>query len=416
MFINPYKRLIARSPHLLGFGFLMVFYSSVGQTFFVGVFGPAIQEEFSLTHTAWGSIYMIGTLASAIVFIWSGPLIDRYRLPVFTLAVCAFMVVACAYMPFVSGPVMLVLGIFLLRHAGQGLARHVGTISMGRYFERGRGRALAIAALGQPIAEAMLPFLAVTAIAAVGWRWTYGGVAVILALFSFPTVVWLLRGYEQFHEKYLQSIRSSSDSIKSNVVSWTRKMVLRDSRFYLLLPAIVATPMVATAFFFHHLNIAEYKQWDASWITGNYLLYAGTSIFTNVIAGSFIDRFSARRVFQYTMFPLALAALTIGLAGNHLWVLLYMILLGLHVGFSQTSGSALMPELYGVEHLGSVKSMVSVLAVLSSAVGPVIIGMLIDRGLSIQTICILIASYIVFANMLLVAALRIVPSSTGQRN
>ena len=59
----------------------MVFYSSVGQTFFVGVFGPAIQEEFSLTHTAWGSIYMIGTLASAIVFIWSGPLIDRYRLP-----------------------------------------------------------------------------------------------------------------------------------------------------------------------------------------------------------------------------------------------------------------------------------------------------------------------------------------------
>ncbi len=95
----------------------MVFYSSIGQTFFVGVFGPAIQEEFSLTHTAWGGIYMIGTLASAIVFIWSGPLIDRYRLPVFALAVCAFMVVACAYMPFVSGPVMLVFGIFLLRHA-----------------------------------------------------------------------------------------------------------------------------------------------------------------------------------------------------------------------------------------------------------------------------------------------------------
>ena len=140
-------------------------------------------------------------------------------------------------------------------------------------------------------------------------------------------------------------------------------------------------------------------------------MYAGTSIFTNVIAGSFIDRFSARKVFQYTMFPLALAALTIGLAGNHLWVLLYMVLLGLHVGFSQTAGSALMPELYGVEHLGSVKSMVSVLAVLSSAVGPVIIGMFIDRGLAIQTICMLIASYVVLANMLLVVALRIVPSS-----
>ena len=394
----------------------MVFYSSIGQTFFVGVFGPAIQEEFSLTHTAWGSIYMIGTLASAIVFIWSGPLIDRYRLPVFALAVCAFMVVACAYMPFVSGPVMLVFGIFLLRHAGQGLARHVGTITMGRYFDRGRGRALAIGALGQPIGEAMLPFLAVTAISIVGWRWTYGGVATILALLSFPTVVWLLRGYDQFHKKYLESIRNSSDSIKSNVASWTRKMVLSDSRFYMLLPAVVASPMIATAFFFHHLNIGEAKAWDASWITGNYLLYAGTSIFTNVIAGSFIDRFSARKVFQYTMFPLALAALTIGLADNHLWVLLYMVLLGLHVGFSQTSGSALIPELYGVEHLGSIKSMVSVLAVLSSAVGPVIIGMLIDRGLSIQTICILIASYVVLANILLVVSLRIAPPSLEQHS
>jgi len=416
MFINPYKRLIARSPHLLGFGFLMVFYSSIGQTFFVGVFGPAIQEEFNLTHTAWGSIYMIGTLASAIVFIWSGPLIDRYRLPVFALVVCAFMVVACAYMPFVSGPVMLVFGIFLLRHAGQGLARHVGTITMGRYFDRGRGRALAIGALGQPIGEAMLPFLAVTAISIVGWRWTYGGVATILALLSFPTVVWLLRGYDQFHKKYLESIQNSSDSIKSNVASWTRKMVLSDSRFYMLLPAVVATPMIATAFFFHHLNIGEAKAWDASWITGNYLLYAGTSIFTNVIAGSFIDRFSARKVFQYTMFPLALAALTIGLADNHLWVLLYMVLLGLHVGFSQTSGSALIPELYGVEHLGSIKSMVSVLAVLSSAVGPVIIGVLIDRDLSIQTICILIASYVVLANILLAVSLRIVPSSLEQHS
>jgi predicted MFS family arabinose efflux permease len=326
------------------------------------------------------------------------------------------MVVACAYMPFVSGPVMLVFGIFLLRHAGQGLARHVGTITMGRYFDRGRGRALAIGALGQPIGEAMLPFLAVTAISIVGWRWTYGGVATILALLSFPTVVWLLRGYDQFHKKYLESIQNSSDSIKSNVASWTRKMVLSDSRFYMLLPAVVATPMIATAFFFHHLNIGEAKAWDASWITGNYLLYAGTSIFTNVIAGSFIDRFSARKVFQYTMFPLALAALTIGLADNHLWVLLYMVLLGLHVGFSQTSGSALIPELYGVEHLGSIKSMVSVLAVLSSAVGPVIIGMLIDRGLSIQTICILIASYVVLANILLAVSLRIVPSSLEQHS
>ncbi len=414
MFIGPYKRLIARSPNLLGFGFMMVFFSSMGQTYFVGVFGPQIQSEFNLSHTAWSSVYMIGTLASAMLFFWSGPLIDRYKLPGFTRAVCILMVVACAFMPFVSGPVTLVLGIFLLRHSGQALASHVGVTSMGRYFDRGRGRAIAIASLGQSAGEAVLPFLAVAAIAVVGWRWTYAGVAVILAITSLSTVGWLLRGYEKLHAKHLESLRTKTDNVKSNVVSWTRKMVLRDIRFYLLLPAMTATSMIVTAFFFHHLTIAEVKQWDARWITGNYLLYAGASMAATLFAGSLIDRFRARFVIRFIMIPLALAALTIGIADHYLWVLLYMILMGLHVGFSHTSASALYPELYGVEYLGSIKSMVGVFSVLSSAIGPVLIGMLFDRGIPIQTICIVIAIYVVACNMLLILALRIVPTFVPQ--
>ena len=416
MFVRPYIRLIARSPNLLGFGFMMVFFSSMGQTFFVGVFGPQIQSEFNLSHTAWSSVYMIGTLASATLFFWSGPLIDRYKLPGFTLVVCILMVAACAFMPFVSGPVTLILGIFLLRHSGQALASHIGLTSMGRYFDRGRGRAIAIASLGQSAGESILPFLAVAAIAVVGWRWTYAGVAVILAITSFPTVRWLLRGYEELHAKHLEILRKKTADVKSNVVSWTQKMVLRDVRFYLMLPAMIATSMIVTAFFFHHLNIAEAKQWDARWITGNYLLYAGTSMATTLIAGSLIDRFRAKRVIRYTMIPLALAALTIGIADHYLWVLPYMILLGLHVGFLHTSASALYAELYGVEYLGSIKSMVGVFAVLASAIGPVVVGVLLDRGITIQTTCILIATYVVVSNMLLLLALRIVPTVITQPN
>ena len=416
VFIGPYKRLIARNPNLLAFGFMMVFYSGIGQTYFVGVFGPEIQSEFNLSHTAWSSVYMIGTLASATLFFWSGPLIDRYRLPGFTLVVCTLMVVACAYMPLISGPVTLVFGIFLLRHSGQALGYHVAVTSMGRYFYRGRGRAIAIASLGQSAGEAVLPFLAVAAIAVVGWRWTYGGVAVIVALTSCPTVLWFLRGHERTHEKHLEITRTKIDLAKSSVVSWTRKMVLLDVRFYLLLPAMVATSMIVTAFFFHHLNIAEAKQWDAKWITANYLLYAGSSMVAMLTAGSLIDRFSARLVIQYTMIPLALAALTIGTAEHYLWILPYMILLGLHVGFSHTSASALFPELYGVEHLGSIKSVFGVLAVLSSAIGPVLIGVLIDGGILIRTICIFIATYAVVGNILLVIALRMTPKSMAQPN
>ena len=64
MFANDYSAFVRANARLLGFGFAMAFASSVGQTYFIGVFGPAIRGEFGLSHTSWSAIYMAGTLAS----------------------------------------------------------------------------------------------------------------------------------------------------------------------------------------------------------------------------------------------------------------------------------------------------------------------------------------------------------------
>ena len=373
----------------------MVFFSSVGQTFFVGIFGPQLQLEFDLSHTAWSTIYMIGTLASAITMLWTGPLVDRFKLRNFSLVVCIFMTAACLFIPTIRGPVSLCFGIFLLRQSGQALASHTGITSMARYFDKERGSALAIASLGQSVAEASLPVLAVAAIAIYGWRWTYGATAIILGLTSIPIIFWLLKGHEQTHSRHLQELKLAANQTATNVIGWTRSQVMRDARFYLLLPGTLATSMIITAFFFHHLNIAEYKGWDASWITGNYVLYAATSMIAMLSAGS--------------LMPLVLAALTIATFDHYLFVLPYMVFLGLTVGYSHTSSSALWAELYGVENIGSVKSLMMALSVLASAIGPVIIGLLLDNGFTFDTACFMIAIYTVISNVLIVLALQMRP-------
>ena len=410
--IGTYKRLLLTNPRLLGFGFMMVFCSSVGQTFFIGVFGPQIQLEFDLSHTAWSTIYMIGTLISAITMLWSGPLVDRFKLRNFSLVVCVFMIAACLFMPTVRGPVSLCFGIFLLRQSGQALASHTGITSMARYFAKGRGSALALASLGQSVAEATLPVVAVAAIAVYGWRWTYGSTAIILGAISIPIVFWLLQGHEKTHATHLRELEAVTNQTSTGVLDWTRSQVLRDVRFYLLLPGTLATSMVITAFFFHHLNIAEYKGWDASWITGNYVLYAATSMVAMLSAGSLIDRFSARQVSKYKLVPLALAALTIGMFDHYLFVLPYMVFLGLNVGYAHTSSSALWAELYGVKNIGSVKSLMMAISVLASAIGPVIIGLLLDNGFTMDAACLMIAVYTIIGNILIVVALNIQPSQT----
>ncbi|SVB92387.1 uncharacterized protein METZ01_LOCUS245241, partial [marine metagenome] len=72
MAITAYRQLVTANKRLLGFGFVMALYSSFGQTYFIGIVGPAIQSEFSLSHTLWGTIYMIGTLLSAALLPWTG--------------------------------------------------------------------------------------------------------------------------------------------------------------------------------------------------------------------------------------------------------------------------------------------------------------------------------------------------------
>ena len=196
-----YVKFAAAHRRLIAFGFLAAFTSSFGQTYYIGIFGPAIQSEFGLSHTAWATIYMLGTLGSALLLPWSGKQIDRLDLRLYTSLVGLLAVVACTVTALAVNPAMLVIAIFLLRQSGQGLMSHVGITTMARYFDTGRGRAIAIATMGFAVGEAFLPFVAVLMIAVLGWRWSYGATALVLALVLVPAALWLLKGHVDRHRR-----------------------------------------------------------------------------------------------------------------------------------------------------------------------------------------------------------------------
>ena len=388
----------------------MALYSSFGQTYFIGVFGPQIQDEFGLSHTLWGSIYLAGTLTSALLMPFTGALIDRFSLSGYALVVGLALLAACAYISIVAGPVMLVLAIFLLRHSGQGLASHISITSMARYFDRERGRAIAVASLGYSVGEAVLPFFAVVLIAVIGWRWTYGSAAILIGVTLIPATIWLLSNHDRFHRRYLSQLSAKENPAVPQLVSWTRAQVLRDLRFYVMGPGILSSPMIVTAFFFHHLNVAQAKGWSGEWITGTYIFYALAGIITVLLAGPLVDRFRAVRVIQVMLIPLVGACLMLAVADHAFWVIPYMVMMGIHTGLIHTSASALWAELYGPKYLGAIKSLYLALMVFASAVGPVVMGMLMDAGFSIYWICIFFGIFISTGALLIVVALRMKPN------
>jgi predicted MFS family arabinose efflux permease len=403
MLIN-YWHFARNHPRFLGFGFALAFLSSPGQTYFIGVFGPEIQALFDLDNGSWGRIYMMGTLLSAVVITWSGTLIDRMDLRLFTTLILLGLVFACLVMGSVSSMAMLVLAIFMLRQFGQGLSSHAGITSMARYHAADRGKAIALAATGFSLGEALLPLIAVYSIQIWGWRETYLGTAVFVSL-AIPLVLWLLKGHANRHAGLLQRLNDPVFA-DGQLAGHTRRQMLSEPLFYLMLPAMIAPSMIMTAMFFFPAEIAKAKGWSSLWVTGNYWTYSVATVITIISSGVLVDRFSARRVVPPFLLPLAAALASLTISDQHFLVWPFMLLMGISSGLYFTGLSALWAELYGARHLGAIKSLTNAVMVFSSALGPALVGYLLTQGMPFEQICLMLAGGCVFATVMLFYALR----------
>jgi MFS family permease len=401
-------RFARTNPRFLGFGFFLAFLSSAGQTYFVGVFGTAIQADFGLDPGSWGRTYMIGTLASALVINWSGSLIDRFDLRIFTVATLVGLAAACLLMGSVNSPLLLVAAIFMLRQFGQGLTSHTGITSMARYHDVDRGKAIALAAIGFSCGEAVLPLIGLYAAQAIGWRMTFYAVAVCVLAAILPAL-WLLKGHGRRHAEHSAALERRAAEA-SGAADYTRRQMLSEKRFYLMLPAMISPSMIGTALFFFPAEIAAAKHWSSLWVTGNYWLYSTVSVATTIYSGLLIDRFGARRVVPLFLLPLAVALVVLNLSDQRWIIWPYMLLMGLSTGLYFTGLSALWAELYGARHLGAIKSLTNAVMVFASALGPALVGTLLEWGVAFAAISILLAVFCLLATAMLGYALR-TPSS-----
>ena len=121
---SSYLGFLRANVRVLVFGFLMAFASTFGQSYFIGIFSPNIEAAFGLSHTEWGSVYMVGTLLSAALLTYTGSWADRLNLRLYALLVCSALTAACLAAAFANSSLLLIFAIFLLRQTGQGLATH----------------------------------------------------------------------------------------------------------------------------------------------------------------------------------------------------------------------------------------------------------------------------------------------------
>jgi len=364
-----YLQLAKSHPNYIGYGMLHYFMSSLGQTFLISVFVPFFVSALGITNNGFSMIYACATLTSASILPMAGKYIDSLRLRVTSLVCGAGLMLACFITANASHLAILFFGLFTLRFFGQGGMVLIGSTAVARYFDNVRGKALSMASTGLPIAEALMPVIIVASIHAWGLSATWMLLGLLVAVFFIPTTILLVDKYNPF-----QTVQPVNHTADTQVQSRSRRDVVRDWKFYMLLPAFVFLPFFITGVFIHQNLVAEVKGWSIEWMATSFIGFGIARIVTNYIAGSLIDRFSAKRVFIFYLIPLLFALVVIQMGNHPLLAVLYMTLLGITASLNSLTGTAIWAEIYGVQHLGAIKSMTTTFMIVASAIGPVVIG------------------------------------------
>ena len=387
------KKFLFHDPKLLIYGFLIIFFASYGQTFFVALFNDDIKSYYSLSDGQFGLLYALATTLSSLLIVNFAKMIDYIDLRIYSLLITLGLLLPCFAIYFLpSNIIFLFIIIFALRFFGQGAMNHAGITSMTRYFGKNRGKAISVGNLGGMIGVMFLPFFIVYLSDSFSFRqiWLFCGLSL---LFFLPILFFILNNQFERQEKFKNSL------IEENK-QWKTREVIKNKNFLIYLPIASAFSFIGTGLMFHQIFIFTQKGWTIEMLGTGFIFLGGFSIIGLIFGGPLIDILNPRKAILFILTPIFFAILILLFFDSYFFLIIYMSLYGLNLGISAPFIGSLWAELFGLESLGTVKALFHAISVLASALSPVIFGYVIDWGFGIGMISIISLSLIIIATIL----------------
>ena len=390
------KDFFTFDPKLLFYGFIIIFFASYGQTFFISFFNNEIKNLYNLTDGQFGLVYGLGTLTSSFILVVFAKLIDHIDLRLYSFIISIGLVIACLGMYANKENIFFLFLIILgLRFFGQGAMSHAGETTMARYFRSNRGKAISTASFGGQIGVMFLPVIVVMLLKIMDWQhvWLVSGFSILFVFI--PLLFLALKNQDIRHLNFKESHNSVNYEKK-----WKTREIIFDKKFYIYLPLTIAAPFISTGLMFHQIYIINQKNWTLELFASGYILLGIFSIFGLVFGGPIIDKFNTKKLIMFTLLPLFLSILILVFFKSYISMFIYLSMLGLNMGIGAPFIGSLWAELYGSESLGTVKALLQACVVCASALSPVIFGYIIDLGMGIVAISFISFTIIIIATTL----------------
>ena len=362
---------------VVGVGAAAVTSRVAGSVEAASVFVAALIAEYGWSATLLAVPTLIGSSGSALGGPFVGRLLDKRGPRLVTTVGTALVAISCFALAATQSILFYIAFYSLLRMAGQGMVQLSSQITAAKWFERRRGRAIALITLissvglvaAPPITQALIdgPGLAVA------WM-AYGFLA--LGLGTIPSLLLLVRSPEDMG---LQPDGAPRAGTPRTGLSFTASQAMHTPALWAIVLAVFMISSVMTGVGFHQL--AYYVERGISDTTGAKVVSAFALGFSlgGITWGPLGDRLSVRPMLM-ALYASGVGIMALMLQVHVVWQAFAVALaFGVLVGGSIQLPTLLLANYYGRAHVGAIGGAVHMARGFGLGIGPVIGGLLIDK-------------------------------------
>ncbi|MDB2684219.1 MFS transporter, partial [Alphaproteobacteria bacterium] len=376
-----------------------------------------IGKDLDLSSTSIASAYGLATLIAAFMLPYMGKLIDKYGARKTLIIVSIILGFSCVFFGAASNFLMLTVGFGFLRFFGQGSLMLGCANLVSQWFDKKRGFAMSLMALGFGISMAIHPPLSQFLIDEYGWKFAWVFLGVSTWIIMVPTLYILAWntpesvGLLPDGDKRAESINHKNEPIEGLDLT----QALKEKSFYILSAMWFGMAMLVTTLHFYQVTILTSQGISTDFAANLFTVSAIAMVLFMPVVGKLFDNIPTNFVLTIGLIINCISLLSITYANNEYYAFFYAIFFGINNAISMTMFGYIWPRYFGRKHLGSIQGTGQMIGVIGASLGPLPVGFAIDYiGDSLVTIRYL-ALYPLIISFLTIFFLKPPPSLTKNR-
>jgi MFS family permease len=367
--------------------------------FTLGIFLKSFSQEFSWSRAQISLAFTLSALGMTLAAPVLGWLVDRYGARRVIVPATLLFGVGVLSLYFLSAHLWLLYALFLFMGAvGSGATPLPYSKVISRWFDRKRGLALGLAAVGSSVGMAVMPPLAQALITSVGWRQTYVFLGLLSMGITLPVVGWFLAETPQMMGLWPDGttrVPAAAAKKSAQEPGLSGREARHTATFWVLVSAAFLVSASFVGCLVHLVPLLTDRGVSAQSAALATSVGAGGALLARAGAGYLLDRFFAPYVAVAFFCGSALGVVLLwsGLGGGLAFVA------ALLVGFGQGAEFDILPyalsRYFGLRALGEIYGYAFAAITLGAALGPFVMGVSFDAtgSYSLALISFAVASF-----------------------